>query len=78
MEEERIKHEKREEVENKISEFEKYVNESGLLDAFKQICSEILAKNIKNEEVFQYSVKRLREIGKAGSVMNEQTSMAQE
>ena len=45
-------------------EFEEYIENSGLTLAFELIFSEITTKNIKQENQFQYTAIRLRQIGK--------------
>ena len=46
------------------NEFQEYIENSGLTLAFKLIFSEITNKNIKQENQFQYTAIRLRQIGK--------------
>ncbi len=45
-------------------DFDKYIENSGLTVAFKVIFSEILNKHIHQDNLFQYTAMRLRQIGK--------------
>ena len=42
----------------------KYLDESGLEASFELIFMEIVHEEIPEEQIFQYTAKRLREIGK--------------
>ena len=44
--------------------FEKYLDESGLSLSFQIIFTEIIQKQIPEEQVFAYTAMRLRQIGK--------------
>ena len=46
-----------------IAAFEKYLSETGLAASFQLIFSEIIAKRIPNNNVFQYAAMRLRQVG---------------
>lgn len=43
--------------------FEKYLEDSGLSLAFQIIMAEVIAKKIPEEQIFQYTALRLRQIG---------------
>lgn len=42
----------------------KYVEESGIEAAFQLISMEVVSEEIPEEEIFKYTARRLREIGK--------------
>ncbi len=44
--------------------FEKYIDESGLSLSFQIIFTEIIQKQIPEDQVFAYTAMRLRQIGK--------------
>ena len=44
--------------------FEKYIDESGLSLSFQIIFTEIIQKQITEDQVFAYTAMRLRQIGK--------------
>ena len=44
--------------------FEKYLEETGLSLSFQIIFTEIIQKQISEEQVFAYTAMRLRQIGK--------------
>ena len=44
--------------------FEQYLEQSGVTYAFEIIFTEIIAKNIREDQVFAYTSMRLRQIGK--------------
>jgi hypothetical protein len=44
--------------------FEKYIDESGLSLSFQIIFTEIIQKQIPEDQVFSYTAMRLRQIGK--------------
>jgi hypothetical protein len=44
--------------------FEKYLDESGLSLSFQIIFTEIIQKQIPEDQVFPYTATRLRQIGK--------------
>ena len=44
--------------------FEKYLEESGLCLSFQIIFTEIIQKQIPEDQVFPYTAMRLRQIGK--------------
>jgi hypothetical protein len=48
----------------KVDEFQKYLSESGLPEAFELIFSELISKGIKQENFYSYTAMRLRQIGK--------------
>jgi hypothetical protein len=61
---------KREELEKvkirrtQANNFEKYVNETGIGNAFQLIFTELITKKISMEDYFSYSAGRLRQIGR--------------
>ena len=44
--------------------FEKYLEESGLSHSFQIIFTELIQKQIAEDQVFAYTAMRLRQIGK--------------
>ena len=44
--------------------FEKYIDESGLSLSFQIIFTELIQKQIAEDQVFAYTAMRLRQIGK--------------
>lgn len=46
-----------------MKQFQKYLHDTGLEQAFKLIFAEILSKKVDRTEVFTYAVMRLRQIG---------------
>ncbi len=56
--------ESRKKNKEKVDEFQKYLSESGLPQAFELIFSELISKGIKQENYFSYTSMRLRQIGK--------------
>ena len=43
--------------------FEKYLEDSGLSIAFQIIMAEVISKKIPEDQIFQYTALRLRQIG---------------
>jgi hypothetical protein len=44
--------------------FENYIRETGISSAFQLILTELLIKDIKDEDYFSYAASRLRQIGR--------------
>ena len=43
--------------------FEQYIEQSGLTYAFQIVFTEVIAKQIREDQVFAYTAMRLRQIG---------------
>jgi hypothetical protein len=48
----------------KVDDFQKYLSESGLPQAFELIFAELISKGIKQDNFYSYTAMRLRQIGK--------------
>ena len=59
----RIEEEKAKKRQEQAIQFEEYVDQSGLKYAFQIIFTEIISKQIKEDQVFAYTAMRLRQIG---------------
>ena len=59
----RIEEEKARKRQEQAIQFEEYVEQSGLKYAFQIIFTEIISKQIKEDQVFAYTAMRLRQIG---------------
>ena len=54
--------------------FEQYIEQSGITYGFEIIFTEIIAKQIREDQVFAYTAMRLRQIGKElDTVVKEDT-----
>ena len=59
----RIEEEKAKKRQEQAIQFEEYVEQSGLKYAFQIIFTEIISKQIREDQVFAYTAMRLRQIG---------------
>ena len=57
--------------------FEKYLDESGLSLSFQIIFTEIIQKQIPDDQVFPYTATRLRQIGKELEAIDSKMAAAQ-
>ena len=49
---------------------EKYINETGIGTAFQVIFSELLSKNIRTDQYYEYTASRLRQFGREKAALN--------
>ena len=56
--------------------FEKYLEESGLCLSFQIIFTEIIQKQIPEDQVFPYTAMRLRQIGKELEAIDNKAGVA--
>ncbi|CAD8061479.1 unnamed protein product [Paramecium sonneborni] len=53
-----------EQKQQQMDQFKKFLQQTGISDAFQVIFAEIIDKKLKEEDSYKYTADRLREIGK--------------